>query len=170
MGHEGTQWSENSGLTLQPPDIFDDLIDVIRRDPVDFRHVTEIPVVSANASESRALKGHVGMMVRLIDLMDEGRTLGGSNRTRAVTGRAMSGKLCFPDLEFRWRCARRRQGAIFVRLGLAGDTKRHDREACDLPCETVQDTFHASINLGEPRDGRRGFCSDPYRTDHATFG
>lgn len=163
------EWSENTGLTLQPSDIFDYFVYVIRRNSIDLGHVAEIPMVSANSIEGRSLKGHVGMMVRLIDLMDQRRTLGGSNRARAVTSRAMSGKFRLPELKLGWSLARRRRGGIFVRLGLAGDANRHDREACYLPYKTVQETFHASINLAEARDGRKGSYSGPSRTDLATF-
>jgi len=36
---------ENAGLLLKPAHVGDDLVDIIRRNAVDFRHVAEFPMV-----------------------------------------------------------------------------------------------------------------------------
>jgi hypothetical protein len=59
----------NARLALQPPDILHDLIDILRGDAVDLRHVAEFPMVRLDAVGCRQLEGLIPMMVRLVDLM-----------------------------------------------------------------------------------------------------
>ena len=56
-------------LALQPPDILHDLIDILRSDGVDLRHVAELPMVRPDAVGRRQLECLIPVMVRLVDLM-----------------------------------------------------------------------------------------------------
>ena len=67
---KGCRTLGDAGLPLKPANVADDLLDVRRRDPLDLRHVTELPVMSFHAELCSAQKGRVTMMIRLIDLMD----------------------------------------------------------------------------------------------------
>jgi hypothetical protein len=59
----------NARLALQPPHILHDLIDILRSDAVDLRHVAEFPMVRLDAVGCRQLEGLIPVMVRLVDLM-----------------------------------------------------------------------------------------------------
>ena len=59
----------NARLALQPPHIFHDLIDTLRSDAVDLRHVAKFPMVRLDAVGRSPLEGRIPVMVRLIDLM-----------------------------------------------------------------------------------------------------
>ena len=56
-------------------------------------------MMSPDTVERGALEGDIGMMVRLINLVHQRRSLGGSGRARAMTSRAMSGKFGFTGLK-----------------------------------------------------------------------
>ena len=66
---------ENTGLTLQPTDIFNDLIDVLRHYTFNLRHISKVPVVGTDAGRSGTLERNICVMVRLINLMNQGRAL-----------------------------------------------------------------------------------------------
>lgn len=70
-------WSRlrDAGLALEPTNIADDLLDVPGGHGIDFRHVAELPVVRSDAELRRAQKGGVAMVIRLINLVDQRRTL-----------------------------------------------------------------------------------------------
>ena len=59
----------NTRLALQPPHILHDLIDILRSDGVDLRHVAELPMVRPDAVGRRQLECLIPVMVRLVDLM-----------------------------------------------------------------------------------------------------
>lgn len=59
-------------------------------------------MVSANAVGRRELKGGIAMMVRFVDLMDQRRAVVGPGRLSAMTHRAMSVELRFPNLKLGW--------------------------------------------------------------------
>ena len=59
----------NACLALQPPHILHDLIDVLRSDGVDLRHVAEFPMVCLDTVGRSILEGLIPVMVRLVDLM-----------------------------------------------------------------------------------------------------
>ena len=62
----------DAGLALKPANVADDLLDVRRRDPLDLRHVTELPVMGFDAEFRSAQKSGVAVMIGLIDLVDQG--------------------------------------------------------------------------------------------------
>ena len=59
----------NTRLALQPTHIPHDLIDILRSDGVDLRHVAELPMVRPDAIGRRQLECLIPVMVRLVDLM-----------------------------------------------------------------------------------------------------
>ena len=59
----------NARLALQPPHILHDLIDILRGDALDLRHVAKFPMVSFDAVGRSQLEGLISVMVRLVDLM-----------------------------------------------------------------------------------------------------
>ena len=60
---------ENAGLFLEPAHILHDLIDILRRNAFDLRHVAELPMVGPDAVGRRQLEGLIPVMVWLVDLM-----------------------------------------------------------------------------------------------------
>ena len=78
---------------MKPANVADDLLDVRRRDPLDLRHVTELPVMGFDAEFSSAKKGGVAVMIGLINLVDQRRALLRAGGLWAVAGRAMGGEL-----------------------------------------------------------------------------
>ena len=77
---------KNPGLFLEPADVLDDVLDVIRLDGVDLRHVAELPMVRLDAVGGSAQESGIAMVIGLIDFVHERRTLFGSNPSGAVTG------------------------------------------------------------------------------------
>lgn len=77
---------EDSGLFLEPADVFHDLLDVIRLHGIDLRHVAELPMVRFDAVGRRAQEGRIAMVIGLIDFVYERRTLLGSDASSSVTG------------------------------------------------------------------------------------
>src|SRR5574342_868472 len=67
--------SGDAGLALQPPNILDDLIDILARDCVDLRHVPELPVVCLHPVGCSPLERLIAVVVGFIDLVHEWRTL-----------------------------------------------------------------------------------------------
>jgi len=59
----------NARLALKPPHILHDLINILRSDGVDLRHVAEFPMVRLDAVGRSSLEGLISVMVRLVDLM-----------------------------------------------------------------------------------------------------
>lgn len=117
---------EDSGLFLEPADVFHDLLNVIRLHGVDLRHVAELPMVRFDAVGGGAQEGRIAMVIGLIDFMHERRTLLGSDASRAVTGRAIGGELLFSVAQlYRSRTGRSlRRG----RLGLAACRRGTEQE------------------------------------------
>ena len=77
---------ENSGLLLEPADVFHDLLDVIRFHGVDLRHIAELPMVRFDAVGGGAQESDIAVVIRLIDFVHERRTLLSSDASCAVTG------------------------------------------------------------------------------------
>src|SRR5207247_11294134 len=50
---------EDAGLFLQPPDVCDDLGEIVPGDARNLRHVAERPVMGAHSHFCGAIKGHV---------------------------------------------------------------------------------------------------------------
>ena len=59
----------NARLALEPTDILHDLIDILRSDGIDLRHVAKFPMVRLDAVGRSQLEGRIPVMVRLVDLM-----------------------------------------------------------------------------------------------------
>src|SRR5687768_15992065 len=118
---------EDAGLTLQPTDIAGDLLDVGRSDSVDLRHIAELPTVGFDAGGGGALKRRVSVMVGLINLMNERRTLLCPNALRTMAGRTMSLKFGFSRLQFH-RNRGSPHGRVWLRR-VTGDDGKHPRES-----------------------------------------
>ena len=89
----------NACLALQPPHILHDLIDIPRSDAFDLRHVAELPMVRPDAVGRRQLEGLIPVMVWLIDLIYERRSVVGSYRLFPMTGRTVRVECGFAHLE-----------------------------------------------------------------------
>ena len=83
----------DAGLPLKPANVADDLLDIRRRDPLDLRHVTELPVMGFDAEFRSAQKGGVAVMIGLINLVDQRRALLGAGGLCTVAGGAMGVEL-----------------------------------------------------------------------------
>ncbi len=100
------EWREgllDAGLALEPPDIFHDLIDILRSHAFDLRHVAEFPMVRLDSVGRSPLERGIAMMVRLIDLMHQRRSVVGSRRLVSMAGRAVGVEFRFACLEVGWR-------------------------------------------------------------------
>ena len=75
---------KDSGLLLEPADVFYDLLDVIRFHGVDLRHVAELPMVRLDAVGRSSLEGRVAMVIGLIDFVHKRRTLLGADAPGSV--------------------------------------------------------------------------------------
>ena len=121
----------DSGLPLEPADITSDLLDIPGGHAFDLRHVAEFPMMSSDAELRRAQKRRVAVMIGLVDLMDEWRTLLSAGCLRAMTGGAMCVELGFTSLEFR-----RHRSAADSGLRLGRVTCRHGKN--DRKCHRGQ--------------------------------
>ena len=116
----------DAGLALEPPDILHDLIDIFSRRALDLRHVAKFPMVRFDTVGRSPLKGRISMMVRLIDLMHQWRSLIGPRRLFPMAGGAVGGELRLTCLEFHWY---RGPSNRLLRLrGIAGHEKAHDEQ------------------------------------------
>ena len=70
--------SEYAHLFLEPPYIFDDLLDVPWCHAFDLRHISEFPMVRPHTVRGRHVERRITVMVRVIDLVDQRRTVIGS--------------------------------------------------------------------------------------------
>ena len=89
----------NACLALQPPDILHDLIDIPRSDAFGPRHVAELPMVRPHAVGRRQLEGLISVMVRLVDLMHQRRSVVRSRRLFPMTGCTVYVECGFASLE-----------------------------------------------------------------------
>jgi len=89
----------NACLALEPPHILHDLIDISRSDGVDLRHVTKLPMVRLDAVGCRPLEGLVSVMVRLVNLVHQRRSVVGSCRLFPMTCRTVCVECGFARLE-----------------------------------------------------------------------
>ena len=78
---------------MQPANVTGDLLDVRRRNPIDLRHVAELPVMGFDAEFRSAQKGRVAVVVGLINLMHERRALLRAGGPRPMASGAMSVEL-----------------------------------------------------------------------------
>ena len=90
---KGCRTLGDAGLPLKPANVAGDLLDVRRRDPLDLRHVTELPVMGFDAEFRSAQKGGVAVMIGLINLVDQRRALLGAGGLCTVAGGAMGVEL-----------------------------------------------------------------------------
>ena len=111
-------------LALEPPDILHNLIDVISRRAFDLRHVAKFPMVRLDAVGRSPLKRGIAMMVRLIDLMHQRRSMVGPCRLFPMTRCAVGGELRLTNLEFHWH--RAPSNRLFRLRGIAGHEKAHE--------------------------------------------
>ena len=148
---EGWGGSENTSLTLQPPDILNDLIDIIGRHAVDLRHIAKVPMVRPNSIERGALERDIGMVVWFVDLMHQRRPLRSPDRSRAMTGRAMGGKFRFSGLKLGRNGSGCRRSRLFVGLRFTGGAERQEGEAGCLDGQATRETAHQFIFLAEVR-------------------
>src|SRR5436309_1419460 len=79
---------EDAGLLLKPPDVCDDLGEIVPGDIWDLRHVAELPVMGAHPHLRCAIEGAIRVMVGFVDLVEERRTDGGPLGADAVARRA----------------------------------------------------------------------------------
>lgn len=128
-------------LALYPTDVAHDLLNHLVRHAGKGRHVPKSPMVGLHAVTYGQKKGHIGMVVWLVDDMNEGRTLGGTVTCWAMTdaavfceqcltlgnfGRRRSRDLSDYDLDFvDWRGRRLRFG--LRRAGGASEGEKEDR-------------------------------------------
>ncbi|MCG3778355.1 MAG: hypothetical protein JW388_1073 [Nitrospira sp.] len=89
----------NASLALEPPDISDDLIDFVRSDAIDLGHVAKIPMVRLHSIRHSPLERGIAMMVRLVNLMHQRRSMVGSCRLASVAGHAVGIKFPFASLK-----------------------------------------------------------------------
>ena len=114
---------ENTGLFLQPPDIFHDVIDVFRCNAVDLRHVPEFPMVRLDAVGCSPLEGRIPVMIWLVDLMHQRRSVVGPRRLLPMAGCTVRVEFGFAHLELsRYRTAPHR---LFWLRGVAGHEEAH---------------------------------------------
>ena len=89
----------NACLALKPPDILHNLIDIRRSDGGDLGHVAKLPMVRLDAVGCCPLEGLVSVMVRLVDLMHQRRSMIGACRLFSMTGRTARVEYGFARLE-----------------------------------------------------------------------
>ncbi len=90
-------------LALEPPDILHDLIDILRSHAFDLRHVAEFPMVRLDSVGRSPLERGIAMVVRLVDLMHQRRSVVGSRRLVSVTSSTVGAEFRFTCLELGWR-------------------------------------------------------------------
>src|SRR5262249_24758722 len=90
----------NSCLALKPAHILHDLINIRRSHAFDLRHVAELPMMRCDAIGRSSLEGRIHVMVRLIDLMHQWRSVVGSSRLFPMTGCTGCIKSGFARLKF----------------------------------------------------------------------
>jgi hypothetical protein len=117
----------NACLALQPPHILHDLIDICRSDGVDFRHVAELPMVRLDTDGCSSLKGLISVMVRLIDLMHQRRSMVSSRCVFPMTGQTVCVEAGFARLELGWHSAA--HGCLCRLCGLCGVAGHEEAQA-----------------------------------------
>ena len=85
----------DSRLALEPPDVGGNLFDICGRDPFNFRHIAELPMMRANTIGGGPLKGEIAMVIRFVDLMDKRRPLTRSGSSLAMATSTIGIKLRF---------------------------------------------------------------------------
>lgn len=63
-------------MSLQPTDVGDDLLYLLGWEPLNRRHAAKLPVVGGYTELNCSLESKVRVVARLVDLVDQGRTLG----------------------------------------------------------------------------------------------
>lgn len=121
----------DASLALEPSNILHDLIDVLGSDAIDLWHIAKFPMVRLDAVGRSPLEGGIAMVVRLIDLMDQWRSVVGARRLLPVAGSTVSIECGFAYLELsRHRTASSRW------LGLRGiashEEAQHQEPYADL--------------------------------------
>ena len=89
----------NARLALEPPDVLHNLIDILRGDAFDLRHVAEFPMVRLDAVGRSPVEGRIPVMIRLIDLMYQRRSVVGAHGLLPMTGRTVDIECGFACLE-----------------------------------------------------------------------
>jgi len=121
---------ENARLFLQPAHVFDDLIDIVRFDGHDLRHVAELPMMCPDPIGCGPVEGGVAMMIGLVDPVHQRRTLGSSDTPGSMTGRTIGRELLLAPPEIG---RNRRSRAFRLRFALATSRCRaeHKRDETD---------------------------------------
>ena len=91
---------KNSSLALKPPDVSNNLCDVIGSHSIDLRHVPELPMVGFDPLGRSPLKSKIRMVTGLIDLVHQRRSLRRPCALRSVARRTKGIKFFFTLFEF----------------------------------------------------------------------
>ena len=85
---------ENFGLLLQPPDVGDNLGQILPAHTGDLRHVSKIPMVRSHAEFRGSVKGSVPMMIGLVYFVEKRGTLGRTTCAEPVTAGTVGVEEC----------------------------------------------------------------------------
>jgi hypothetical protein len=136
----------DAGLALQPPDILHNLIDIGRSDGVDFRHVAKLPMVRLDAVGRRPLEGLVSVMVRLVDLMHQRRSVVGAHALFPMTDRTVRIECGFARLELGRHSAAYGLCRLWRLCGVAGSEEaKPQQKRSDLKTLCHRDFHRISI-------------------------
>ncbi len=133
----------NPCLPLEPSHISNDLLNISRHHPFDFRHIAELPVVCTDAILRRALEGDIGVMIRFINLMYQWRTLLGPDTSHTVASGTIGAEFRLAHLNIRRRRSSGRLRGILIRsIGITGrQSRNHHRQP---------DSRHPHLHLNIP--------------------
>lgn len=90
---------ENTRLFLEPTHVFHDLIDIVRFDGHDLRHIAELPMMGLDPVGRSPLEGGVSVVIGFVDLVHQRGPLGGPDTTNAMTDCAVGRERLFAGLE-----------------------------------------------------------------------
>ena len=77
---------ENTGLPLLPTDVSNNVVDIGGTHRVNLRHIAELPMMGLDSGSRSALERGIAVVIRLIDLMDQGRALLCAPTLRTMAG------------------------------------------------------------------------------------
>jgi hypothetical protein len=128
----------NSSLALKPPDITNNLRDVICSHAFDLRHVPKLPMVGFDPLSRSPLKREIRMVTGLIDFMHQGGTLSRSHGLHSMAGRTKCIEFCLAVFEFFWQVflyrslgdGSRRRGFPGIRPILRTSNNKPTKNAC----------------------------------------
>src|SRR5205807_4551872 len=128
-GRERGALLEDAGLLLEPPDVRDDLGEIVPGDARNLRHVAERPVMGTHAHFRCAIEGAIRVMVGLVDLIEEWWTDWGPLGADAVARRATAVEESLSFAEVGGRLDGRRIGGRRVGHGQAQGECDRGRES-----------------------------------------